>query len=80
MADKRATKPNLAQCFGHYQQQSVTYALDVCLGCSKLKACVRTAWGVERPVRTRRGAWDGGARVARATRPPWPSSVESLAT
>jgi hypothetical protein len=72
--------PDLARCFGHYRQQSVRYALQHCLECKKLKQCVRTTWGVDRPRRSRRDAWspdigrEGDARAA------WPGSRESLAT
>jgi hypothetical protein len=72
---------DLSKCFGLYQQQSVTYALDNCLGCSRLKACVRTAWGVDQPRRRARGAWDGGERRQTGRRPPpWPGAGVSLAT
>ncbi len=80
MAGTTAKRPNLSQCFGHYRQQSVEYALQNCLTCPKMKACVRVTWGMDQPKRARRGARDGGSRRQSAGRPPWPSRPESLAT
>jgi hypothetical protein len=79
MAVKSAGGPDISQCFGRYQQQSVNYALANCLGCSKVKACVRAQWGLDRPRRERR-RWGEGRRRGSGTRPPWPSSKELLAT
>ena len=72
--------PDLSKCFGHYRQQTITYALRHCLECNKLKACVRAAWGIDQPRRARRSAWDGGEARGRGHRPPWPSSRDLMAT
>jgi hypothetical protein len=79
MAGKSAGGPNLAQCFGHYQQQTVQYAIQNCLSCSKVKACVRAQWGLDRPRREQR-RWGEGKRRGVGERPPWPSTRELLAT
>lgn len=71
--------PDLARCFGHYRQQSVRYALHYCLECPKLKQCVRTTWGVDRPRRSRRDAWPPSERPV-AGEPPWTEGRASLAT
>jgi hypothetical protein len=81
VAGTKAGVPDLSKCFGQYQHQSVTYALENCLGCSRLKACVRSAWGVDQPRRRARGAWDGGEKRRTGHRPPpWPGAGASLAT
>ena len=80
MADKTAAAPNLSKCFGQYRHQSVQYALQYCLTCPKMKACVRVTWGWDTPKRARRDARPHGDRRLRAGRPPWPSKPESLAT
>jgi len=54
--------PDLAKCFGRYQQQSVTYALANCLGCAKVKACVRAQWGLDQPQRLQRDSRAGYRR------------------
>jgi hypothetical protein len=72
--------PDLARCFGHYRQQSVRYALQYCLECAKLKQCVRTTWGVDRPRRSRRDAWSVDGRRQDGTPSAWTGSRESLAT
>lgn len=48
---------DLSRCFGLYQQQSVAYALTHCMACPKMKACVRSAWGVGQFRRSRRDDW-----------------------
>ncbi|MGH2584578.1 MAG: hypothetical protein ACRDJE_06660 [Dehalococcoidia bacterium] len=80
MAGKPTTGPNIAACFGHYRQQSVRYALTHCLDCPKMKACVRLTWGMDKPRRLRRGAWDGGEEQPRDARPTRPARPELLAT
>lgn len=81
MAGKTAARPNTSKCFGLYRQQSVEYALQNCLTCPKMKACVRVAWGMDQPARPKRGVSDRTKRRLRVgRRPPWPSSPESLAT
>ncbi len=60
--------PDLSRCFGHYRQQTPQYALTVCLRCPKLKACVRTAWGVDVPRRSARYDWWESTKKARARR------------
>lgn len=72
--------PDLERCFGHYRQQSVRYALQYCLECTKVKQCVRTAWGVDRPRRTRRDDWSADTRGGGGAPSTWAGSRESLAT
>jgi hypothetical protein len=84
MTATSASGPDLSRCFGRYREQSVQYALQHCLECRKLKACVRTVWGMDQPRRTPRGAYQPGGRGRRGSRPPWPSEanpvVGSMAT
>lgn len=70
MAELRRV-PEYAQCFGRYRAQSVTYALANCLECPKLKACVRTTWGVDQPRRWRSGSYQpaGNKGTAAGRRP-----------
>lgn len=72
-------KPNLSLCFGQYRAQSVAYALDFCLSCPKLKACVRRTWGVDQPPPRRRSQRRTSARGT-GRRPPWPSLTDGSAT
>lgn len=57
-------QPDTSRCFGKYRAQSPIYALNVCVRCPRIKSCVRTAWGLEEPRRTKgRGLyWEGRKR------------------
>lgn len=57
MAAQGGPGPDRSRCFGHYRAQSPFYALTYCVKCPLLKSCVRTAWGLESPRRTRRQDW-----------------------
>lgn len=74
------SRPDLSLCFGRHQSQPVTYALQHCLSCPKLKPCVRTTWGVDRPRRLRRDSWQPEDQERTTNRSPWPTARESVAT
>ena len=80
MAGTRRAGPDFSRCYGHYREQSVQYALQHCLACPKMKACVRLTWGMDQPPHARRRGWDRNSRDKRPRRPPWPSAAETLAT
>lgn len=71
MREGYGVTPDTTRCFGRYRAQSPQYALAVCVKCPKLKACVRTVWGLEAPRRTaRRNLWWEGTRRAPQAGPP----------
>jgi hypothetical protein len=80
MTGKQAASPDRSKCFGQHRHQSVQYALTYCLDCPKIKACVRMGWGMDRPRRARRGAWDGGTPEPRPDRDLTLNRPELLAT
>jgi len=66
--------PDVARCFGRYRAQTPQYALSTCVHCPRLKACVRTAWGLERPRRgDDRDRWWERSPRARAVQRPRPA-------
>lgn len=65
MPEGVSAAPDLGRCFGHYRQQTPQYALTQCVRCPKIKACVRTVWGVEQPRRTARNDWWEGSKRAK---------------
>lgn len=66
MSNGSQAVPDIGRCFGHYRQQSPQYALTMCVRCSKVKACVRTVWGMEQPRRNGRGDWWEGKKHSSA--------------
>ncbi len=82
MVEDSRRAPDPSRCFGKYRLQSPQYALAYCVSCPKVKACVRTAWGLEPPHRTaHRGAWWEGSRRAQGRpRPDTPSITDNAAT